>query len=136
MIPLEYLLCFVMLGASILTNSGGLGGAGIMVPILLGLYKFDAKNAVIISNFSAANAGLVRYLSCLRESHPLKNGSGVVPDYNIITVILPAAIFGASIGSIVNLILPGPIILAIFIFFSSFTALTTLCKYHRLHISE
>ena len=125
-----------MLGASIFSNSGGLAGAGIMIPILLGFYKFDTKNAVIISNFSAANAGLVRYLSCLRESHPLKNGSGVVPDYNIITVILPAAIFGASIGSIVNLILPGPIILAIFTFFSIFTALTAIRKYCNLRISE
>ena len=136
MIPLEYLLSFVMLGVSVFTNSGGLGGAGIMVPVMLGFYKFDAKNAIIISNFSAANAALVRYLRCLRESHPLKNGYGVVPDYNIITVILPAAIFGASIGSIVNLILPGPIILVVFILFSIFTMMTALRKYWHLHLTE
>ena len=70
------------------------------------------------------------------ETHPLKNGTGVLTDYNIISLMLPAAIVGASIGSIFNLILPGPIILALFIVVTTFMAYTGLRKFCELRQSE
>ena len=125
----EFMLCFFVIGVLTFTNTGGLGGAGIVVPLMMGLYHFDVKNAIILSNFSAPCSGVVRYFMNLGETHPLKNGSGVLTDYNIISLMLPAAIIGASIGTIVNLILPGPIILALFIVVTSFTAYTALKKF-------
>ena len=118
------------------TNTGGLGGAGIIVPVMLGLFRFNAQNAVTLSNFSAPTSGLVRYFTFLKEPHPLKNGYGVVTDYNIITLTLPAAIFGASIGSIVNLIMPGPIILILFVLVTSAAAIVALKKYCKLRATE
>ena len=118
------------------TNTGGLGGAGIIVPVMLGLFRFNAQNPVTLSNFSAPTSGLVRYFTFLKEPHPLKNGYGVVTDYNIITLTLPAAIFGASIGSIVNLIMPGPIILILFVLVTSATAIIALKKYCKLRATE
>ena len=118
------------------TNTGGLGGAGIIVPVMLGLFRFNAQNAVALSNFSAPTSGVMRYITFMREAHPLKNGYGVVTDYNIITLILPAAIFGASIGTIVNLIMPGPVILVLFVMVTSATAILALKKYCKLRASE
>ena len=136
MTNMEFFLCFVVIGIITFTNTGGLGGAGIIVPVMMGLFRFDAKNAIALSNFSAPCSGVVRYISNLGQPHPLKNGKGVLIDYNIITLMLPSAIVGASIGSIVNLVLPGPIILAIFILVTSFTSYTALRKYCALRDSE
>ena len=133
---IEFVLCFIVMLIATFTNTGGLGGAGIIVPVMMGLYRFDAKNAIALSNFSAPCSGVARYFLNLRQPHPLKNGKGVLCDYNIITLMLPSAIIGASIGSIVNLVLPGPVILIIFIFVTSFTVYTALVKYCALRKKE
>ena len=91
---------------------------------------------MILSNFSAPTAGVVRHITFLNEPHPLKNGYGVVTDFNIISLTLPAAIIGASIGSIVNLVMPGPIILILFVIVTSITTITALSKYCKLRASE
>lgn len=132
----EFVLCFIVMLIVTFTNTGGLGGAGIIVPVMMGLYRFDTKNAIALSNFSAPCSGVARYLLNMRQPHPLKNGKGVLCDYNIITLMLPAAIIGASIGSIANLVLPGPVILTLFILVTSFTVYTALVKFCRLRQSE
>ena len=136
MTNVEFFLCFFVIGIITFTNTGGLGGAGIIVPVMMGLFRFDAKNAIALSNFSAPCSGVVRYISNLGQPHPLKSGKGVLVDYNIITLMLPSAIIGASIGSIVNLVLPGPVILAIFILVTSFAAYVALRKFCALRDSE
>ena len=65
MIDIEFFLCFFVIGIITFTNTGGLGGAGIIVPVMMGLFRFDAKNAIALSNFSAPCSGVVRYLSNL-----------------------------------------------------------------------
>ena len=81
----------------------------------MGLYGFDTKNAVAIANFATPWSSVVRFLTNSREAHPRKNGKGILVDYNVCTLMLPSAIVGASIGSIVNIMMPDPIILALFI---------------------
>ena len=132
----EFVLALFCLGILMFTNIGGLGGAGIIVPVMMGCYRFDAKNAVTLSNFSAPCSGVVRYISNLGQTHPLKNGKGVLCDYNIISLMLPAAIVGASIGSIVNILLPSPIILGLFVTVTSFTSFTAFSKYCTLRKTE
>ena len=136
MTTVEFLLCFFVIAIATFTNTGGIGGAGIMVPVMMGPYHFDTKNAIALSNFSAPCSGVVRYISNFRQPHPLKNGKGVLCDYNIITLMLPSAIFGASIGSIVNLVLPSPIILALFFLVTSLTSFTAIQKYFALRRNE
>ena len=79
-----------------IASVSGTGGAGIMIPVMMGLYHFDAKSAVGISNASLFAASFLRYLHNLRLSHPLKNGRGVVIDYNFCTLGLPSAIIGIN----------------------------------------
>lgn len=130
------MLCFLVIGIIAFANTGGMSGAGIIVPFMMGFYRFDAKNAIMLSNFSVPCSGTVRYITNLREPHPLKNGTGVLVDYNIVCLMMPASIIGASIGSIFNLILPGPIILALFIIVTFFTTYTSLRKYCSLRKTE
>ena len=132
----EFILALLCLLILTFTAAAGLGGAGIIIPIMMGFYHFDAKNAVTLSNFSTSLSGVVRYISNLRVSHPLKNGKGLLSDYNIISIMLPASIIGASIGSIVNLILPSLIILSFFIFVTTIIAYVAVRKYLSLRKSE
>ena len=132
----ESIFCLVVIGIVTFTNAGGLGGGGVIVPVMMGLYRFDTKNAVAISNFATPWSAVVRFLKNTDVSHPLKNGRGILIDYNICTLMLPSAILGASIGSIVNQMMPGPIILALFILASAAMVYQALKKYCHLRKSE
>ena len=133
---IEFIFCFVVVGIVAFTNTGGLAGAGIIVPVMMGLYGFDAKNAIAISNFATPFSAVVRYIAHLREPHPLKNGNGVLVDYDLCTLMIPSALVGASIGAIFNTMLPGSIILALFIIVSFAIVYNALNKYCKLLKSE
>ena len=72
MLSTEFFACFLIVFLLAFTNTGGLGGGGIVVPAMMGVYHFDTRNAVSISNFSIAISTSVRYFMNLREPHPLK----------------------------------------------------------------
>ena len=133
---LESSFCIIVICIITFTNAGGLGGGGVIVPLMMGLYRFDAKNAVAISNFATPWSAVVRFVKNTGESHPLKNGKGILIDYNICTLMLPSAIVGASIGSIVNQMMPDPIILAFFILATAAMVYQALKKYCNLRKSE
>lgn len=127
---------FLVILAITFTNIGGTSGGGIIIPIAMGLYHFDVKYAVALSNFSIASSGLTRQLTSLGKTHPLKNGAGVLCDYGLISIILPGAVIGASIGAIVNLILPGPIIVGLFIIFALLSSTVAFSNCLKLRKSE
>ena len=133
---LEFGFCMIVICVITFTNAGGLGSGGIIVPLMMGLFRFDAKNAVAISNFATPWSSVLRFLKNSGESHPMKNGSGILIDYNVCTLMLPSAIVGASIGSIVNQMMPDPIILAFFILATAAMVYQALKKYCNLRKSE
>jgi len=91
-------------------NMGGIGGGGTLVPICIFFFKLDAANAVPLSNFSIFLSSGQRYLLNLNKTHPLKNGKGLLVDYNLAIIMLPAIISGVSVGGIINKILPGLVV--------------------------
>lgn len=133
---LEFILCFAVIGIISFTNMGGLGSAGSFVPIFLGLYHFDTRNAIALANFVSPWASLVRYIAKFREPHPLKNGHGILVDFNICTLIIPSAIIGANVGSIVNLMMPAPVMLSLLILTTIAMVYQALRKYCALLKSE
>ena len=98
-----------------LANMGGVGGGGMVVPISMLFFKFDAKNAIALSNFSIFLSSAIRYLLNSPKSHPLKNGNGLLVDLNLAVIMLPMIISGVSIGVIINIIMPDLIICAFFV---------------------
>jgi len=133
---IEFIQCFILIGIIAFTNTGGLGGAGILVPVNMGLYRFDTRNAIALSNFATPWSAIVRYVSHFREPHPLRDGKGIMIDYNVSTLIIPSAIVGATIGSIINIMMPGPVMLALFILSSFAMVYQALKKYCGLLKSE
>ena len=137
MLASEFFGLFVVTALLIFTNIGGLGGGGILIPVMLGgLYQFDTRNAVSLSNASIAVATLTRYFVNLHVKHPLKNGTGTQTDYNITILMLPGIIIGASLGSIVNLSLPGPIIIAGFLLCNCYAAFIGCRNFMRIRRKE
>ena len=92
--------------ALVFANSGGVGGGGIMVPITIICFGFGVKQAIGISNATVFVSGLVRYVLNLSNSHPLKNGTGVLVDYTVASVMLPSIVVGVTAGGIVNYVFP------------------------------
>jgi len=76
------------------SGMGGLGGAGAIVPIAIGFFMMDAKNAISLSNASIFLSALFRFFLNARKPHPLKNGKGILVDMNIAVLMLPAIISG------------------------------------------
>ena len=76
------------------------------------LFGFDLKSAIALGNSSTAVAAILRYFINLPKSHPLKEGNGVLVDYTLATIMLPAIVVGVIAGAIVNKLFP-EILLAI-----------------------
>ena len=132
----EFILCFFLLAVLTLTNTAGNGGAGILIPISIGLYHFDTKSAIALSNVSLVASGVMKYTMTLNESHPLKNGQGIVHDYNYAMLALPTAIVGANLGSLVNLMAAEELVLVLFLCVTIYTAWQAIRKYRKLRNSE
>lgn len=136
MTPLEFVFSiFVLLIVTLANVGGGLAVSTILVPVMMILYHFDLKSAIAISNFAGPTSALSRFVVAdMREPHPLKHGKGVIIDYNIATLLLPSAILGANLGSLLVIVLPNIVILALFSLVSAIcTALTFVkfCKHVR-----
>mmetsp|Transcript_20949 Transcript_20949/g.23314 ORF Transcript_20949/g.23314 Transcript_20949/m.23314 type:complete len:248 (-) Transcript_20949:876-1619(-) len=111
--PLEILEFFgsVILGIMIaLSNAGGIGGGGIIVPIGIVFFSFRTKQAVALSNFCIFTASVVRFIINYNQKHPNKDAK--VIDYGVIMVMFPMVLLGSLIGVQLNLILPEIILLS------------------------
>jgi uncharacterized membrane protein YfcA len=83
---------------------GGIGGAGIVIPLLMIFFTFDTKNAIAISAFSILLASISRYIYNIKDRHPEKDA--VCFDYGIAIVMLPTVMMGSFLGVLLNVVLP------------------------------
>lgn len=118
------------------TNMGGLGGGGSIVPISMLFFRFDAKNAIALSNVSIFLASLIRFVTLSRRPHPLKNGKGLLVDMNLSILMLPLIISGVSIGVILNIMLPDLLIISSYAFGLAFLGSGACKKAITLYRSE
>ena len=112
---------------------GGVGGGGIVVPLAMVFFRFDAKSAVALSNFSIFLSSLVRYLLFIKEKHPLKDGTGLMLDYNVSIICLPLIIAGVSIGIIVNIVMPAVIVCLFYVVMVGYFSIGVMRKACGLH---
>ena len=115
---------------------GGVGGAGIVVPLSMIFFRFDAKNAVALSNFSIFLSALIRYLIFMSDKHPLKNGTGLMLDYNVSIICLPLIIAGVSVGVIVNIMMPNVIVGSFYVLMIGYFSFGVMKKACNLHFAE
>jgi uncharacterized membrane protein YfcA len=120
----------------IMTSMGGLGGGGAIIPIAIFFYGFETKQAIALSNSSYIIACLYRYLFNFRKSHPLKDGRGVLVDYNTASLMLPMIMVGATLGVKFNQILPSIVVTFILVILLLFILVTTCKKLLKISAEE
>ena len=132
----EFIGCFFIVLALVVTQAGGLAGGGALIPILLGFYRFDAQNAIAISNVSMGIGSAIRVFAASAKSHPLRKDKGVQIDYNITSVIMPACIIGVNLGIIANLMTPEPFVLGCLVLALIYLSISTGLKWWRVRKRE
>ena len=79
---------------------------------------------------------MLRYLVNSGKPHPLKQGKGILVDFDCVILMLPMIVSGVSFGTIVNLILPSVTIVTIFVLTLSYLAYNMTRKSIRLYKNE
>ena len=82
----------VILGL-MLAASGGIGGGGILVPLLIIVFKFNPKHAIPLSNFTILGSSVTNILMNLSKRHP--GADRPLVDWDMILVMEPLTMAGA-----------------------------------------
>ena len=112
--------------AIIFGNAAGVGGAGVIVPVLLLIYSLEILQASALSNFLIFIGFALRYYFNYKERHPKKNKP--VIDYDTISLMLPASLLGTKFGVIIHDIFPRSVL---FILLSITLLYLAYCSYAR-----
>ena len=94
---------------SALSNAGGIGGGGLLIPILLLLLGFVAHEAIPISKLMIFTGALTSFLLGFRQKHPTRDA--ITIDYNIPLILVPMLLFGTMVGVTLNKVCPPWLIL-------------------------
>jgi len=86
----------------------GIGGGGIIVPLLMAFYDLHTKQAIAVSGFTILTGSIVRYFITLNERHPDKDATCV--EYGLSNVMLPTILIGSLTGVFFNMMLPSIIL--------------------------
>lgn len=76
----------------VIATSGGIGGGGIIVPVLLLFFNFDSRHAIPLSNITIFGASIVNLLFNARKQHPLRKESLI--DWDAVLVMEPLTMIG------------------------------------------
>lgn len=112
---------------SALSNAGGIGGGGLLIPILILQLKFSTHEAIPISKLMIFTGALTAFLMGLKNKHPHRNV--IALDYNIAGVLIPMILFGTMVGVSLNKVMPPSIILISLTIVLIFNTYKTFNKY-------
>jgi len=101
-------LIFIIVGSA-LSNAGGIGGGGLLIPILILILKFETHEAIPISKLMIFTGALTAFIMGLNNKHPYRDA--IALDYNIAGVLIPMILFGTIVGVTLNKVMPFSVIL-------------------------
>jgi uncharacterized membrane protein YfcA len=92
---------FVSMGTfTAIAAGGGIGGGGVLVPLLILVMGFAIKSAIPLSNITVLGGAIFHILRNVWRRHP--NADRPLIDWNFISLMQPMLIAGAVIGSFIN----------------------------------
>lgn len=91
--------------AATLASAGGIGGGGLILPILMVVGGFDFKGAVILSISAVFGNTLSQVVVNSTKRHPLLEKRPLI-DFDLVSILLPAQLGGANVGIILAKALP------------------------------
>ena len=96
--PIEIVGTVVLTILMALSVMSGIGGGGIIVPLLMAFYNLETKEAIAISGFTILVGSITRYIVTLKERHPDKDATAI--EYGLSNVMLPTVLVGSITGVI------------------------------------
>ncbi len=103
-----------------LCNLSGNSMGMFKIIILMNLLRYTVNDATAIIQAVVVGAALPNFLQIIHQKHP--NQKTALVNYNIILILIPCCLYGSTIGSLVQSILPefvqDLLIFAMFSFFS------------------
>ena len=117
-------------------NLSGTTSGGLVVPLTISFMSFDVRNAIALSNSSIFVASAIRLVSIFNESHPKKNGTGLLVDHNIVVLSLPLIVMGTVVGVLANIVLPTVIIIGVYVVGCVCLSFSMYCKATKMHAEE
>ena len=123
---IEIVGTLMIIVGSALSNAGGIGGGGLLIPILILLLKFQTHEAIPISKIMIFTGALTAFMLGLSVKHPHRKAIAV--DYNIAGLMIPMVLFGTMVGVSLNKLCPPPIILICLTFVLVINTHKTLSK--------
>jgi uncharacterized membrane protein YfcA len=86
----------------------GIGGGGIIVPLLMVFYKLQTKRAIAVSGFTILVGSVSRFMLTYKERHPKKDTTCI--EYSVTNIMLPLVLVGSVAGVFFNVIFPAVVI--------------------------
>lgn len=83
----------------------GIGGGGIVIPMVIYFFGFATKPAIAVSSFSTFTATIGSFIFSFRHRHPEKPNS-VMIDYGLTCIMMPTTLAGAQIGAFILILFP------------------------------
>merc|ERR1712166_1084102 len=102
---------------------GGIGGGGVMVPILILVMGFTIKAAIPLSSATILEGAIFHICRNLFRRHPKADRPMI--DWNFIALMQPMLISGAVMGSFLNKMVPDWVLAILLFIILVFTALRT-----------
>jgi uncharacterized membrane protein YfcA len=108
-LPVEIwgVLAFLFIKAA--STVAGIGGGGIVIPMVIYFFGFTTKPAIAVSSFSTFTATIGSFLFSFRHRHPEKPNM-VMIDYGLTCIMMPTTLAGAQIGAFILIVCPPVII--------------------------
>ena len=96
--------------------------------------NYSEADATILSYPLVAGTALYNFFLLMFRRHPTKNTSLV--DYNIVMIIIPSVLFGSTIGTILNDILPPVVANTLIIILLALFSIKFFCKFKTMMNEE
>jgi len=114
---------------TILTNSAGIGGGAILVPIYTFIFNFTVGGAIPLSKATILSGSIVN-LILNYNSRKTTHINKLMIDFNLVSFIVPLILGGTMIGVVLTKLLPAIIIfmcLIVYLFMSTYKIYKKAC---------
>ena len=122
----DYLGSFLAAIGLILAASGGIGGGGIVVPVLILIFHFHSKQAIPLSNVATFGGSISNMILNIPKRHP--DADRPLLDWSLISIMQPLTLAGAIIGTYLSVLFPDFILGILLVIVLSYTAYLILNK--------
>jgi hypothetical protein len=117
----------VLFLASTLASAAGIGGGGLNVPILIVIFGFGFSKAAVLSLWTVLGNIIAQFLLNYNARHPEKMSRPLIY-WDVVVVLLPAQLGGASIGVLLSDVCPKTILVLLALIILCFADVKTLVK--------